>query len=225
LTKVSIEGGSGAPVTAQPRIVTYQGRQYSGVTLTLHSAKGYNAIRFPVSVSARPYNTLQFKAAFNVADPALHGLSIAVLDKSNTADGTELRKYAKLGDDGWYQFSWDVIYAPDQVGGADLSAISAVQLKYPFSKIPEGQTIELTIIDMNFVSGLRANGGNAELFDQWTNFIQNYQPDYSDSSKYLEPPVTGRLSTPIALAQDGKTSAQIVIPIMGRDATNYYTTI
>jgi hypothetical protein len=212
LEKVSIEGGATAPAKAEPVTATYQGAQYSGVKLTLGYGKSYNALRFPVNVSTSPYNTLQFKARFDTTDTALHRMTVGVADKSGTVDSTILTKNGKPDDDGWYQFSWDVVYAPDTRGGADLSAISAVQLKYPFPKIPEGQTVTVTIIDMRFVAGLRAKTGDPELYEQWQNFIRNYTPDYSDSSKYLQPPISGRLSTPIALAQDGKTSAQIIMP-------------
>ena len=212
LHKFSLEGGASAPVKGTPVTVRYQGMEYPGIRLTLSHRKSYNAIRFPVAVSAWPYNTLQLKALFSVPERNFHALSVQVVDKSGTWDGTTLPKQSKLGDDGWYQFSWDALYAPDTMTGADLSAITTVQLKYPFPKIPEGQTVDVTIIDMKFVSGLRARTGNPELFERWQNYIKNYKPDYSDSSKYLEPPLTGRLKTPVALTQYGKTSAQIVVP-------------
>ena len=50
-------------------------------------------------------------------------------------------------------------------------------------------------------------------YARWTNFIANYKPDYSDSSKYLEPPPTGRLAKPIPIARDGKALAEIVVDL------------
>ena len=50
-------------------------------------------------------------------------------------------------------------------------------------------------------------------YARWTNFTAGYQPDYSDSSKYLEPPPTGRLAKPIPIARDGKALAEIVVDL------------
>jgi len=50
-------------------------------------------------------------------------------------------------------------------------------------------------------------------YARWTNFIANYKPDYSDSSKYLEPPPTGRIGKPIQIARDGKALAEIVVDL------------
>src|SRR5574344_87198 len=44
----------------------------------------------------------------------------------------------------------------------------------------------------------------------WTKFCKSYRPDYSDSSKMLEPPLTGRLKKPLPLVVGGKPNAEIV---------------
>ena len=50
-------------------------------------------------------------------------------------------------------------------------------------------------------------------YARWTNFTANYQSDYSDSSRYLGPPATGRLTNPIQIARDGKALAEIVVDL------------
>ncbi len=45
----------------------------------------------------------------------------------------------------------------------------------------------------------------------WQNFIANFKPDYSDGSKYLSPPATGRIKTPLPLVKNGAPHAELVI--------------
>lgn len=40
-------------------------------------------------------------------------------------------------------------------------------------------------------------------FHDWMKFRETYEPDLSDSSKYLEPPESGRLKKPFAIVEDG----------------------
>ena len=47
-------------------------------------------------------------------------------------------------------------------------------------------------------------------WEAWQNRRKSYIPDYSDSSKYLLPPETGRIATPIQIARNGQALAEIV---------------
>lgn len=49
----------------------------------------------------------------------------------------------------------------------------------------------------------------AAKMEKWKEYISNYKPDYSDSSKYLNPPETGRLKKPLPIVRDGKAVATI----------------
>ena len=46
----------------------------------------------------------------------------------------------------------------------------------------------------------------------WLAWSDAYEPDLSDSSKYLEPPAEGRLATPLKLVENHEPRAQIVAP-------------
>ncbi len=50
-------------------------------------------------------------------------------------------------------------------------------------------------------------------YARWTNFVAGYRPDYSDSSKYLEPPESGRIAGAIQIARGGKALAEIVVDL------------
>ena len=51
----------------------------------------------------------------------------------------------------------------------------------------------------------------AARFSAWKEYIATYRPDYSDSSRHLEPPAGNRLETPFAVVEDGKPAAEIVL--------------
>ena len=66
---------------------------------------------------------------------------------------------------------------------------------------------------------LLALAASAETFDKagrweaWQKFAASYEPDLSDSSKYLAPPETGRLAKPVRIAEAGKPLAEIVVDL------------
>lgn len=45
---------------------------------------------------------------------------------------------------------------------------------------------------------------------EWKSFRENFEPDYSDGSKYLLPPEGNRFDEPFAVVRDGKPAAKIV---------------
>ena len=63
------------------------------------------------------------------------------------------------------------------------------------------------------VAGLRLFNGKdpyAGRVAAWDRFIRDYKSDYSDSSKYLLPPETGRMKEPFPVVKDGRALAEIV---------------
>ena len=49
-------------------------------------------------------------------------------------------------------------------------------------------------------------------YREWLDFCDHYEPDFSDSSKYLEPPAEGRLKKPLKLVENHVAKAEIVAP-------------
>jgi hypothetical protein len=212
ITKFNVEGGVNVPVKGTPVTVDYKGKSYSGVKFTMQKWATNNAIRIPVVADADTYNTIQFKVRYSSNVSGTSGSSMMVLDNKGSWDSARLPKVSKKLDDGWHQVSWDLVHQPDISKGANLKELRSVNLGYTLNRIPEGETIEMTIVDMKFVSGLRASTGDPTRFDQWRDFISNYKPDYSDSSKYLLPPAEGRIAKPVAFVRDRKALGQIVVP-------------
>ncbi len=76
-----------------------------------------------------------------------------------------------------------------------------------------GEFVTITIADMQLVKGGAARVDDHERYSAWLDFVENYEPDYSDSSEYLQPPKEGRIAKPVRLAQNGKSLAEIVVDL------------
>lgn len=212
LSQIRVEGGTSAPATAEVVDVDYNGKSELGVKLVMQHRVSYHAIGFPVdSVDATKFNTLQFKVHVDKAtgDPSSFGVRIA--GKEGSWAATSFLGHAKDLGDGWYQFSWDMVNQPDN-RTIDLSELKGISIHYGFENVPEGKTDTLTVIDMNLVPGLSVRTGDPGLYQQWVKYLSSYTPDYSDSSKYLLPPPTGRIAASLALTKDGKPVSKIVMP-------------
>ncbi len=113
--------------------------------------------------------------------------------------------------DGFKNFRWDMKNEnPTGNKGFDLEAVSHVQFFYDNRKLKDGEKTVITIIAPQLVSGLHKSGGDEKKFAAFEKYITGYQPDYSDSSKYLSSPEEGRLPQPLPLVKDGKPLAEIV---------------
>ena len=117
------------------------------------------------------------------------------------------------GEDGFADFVWDIPHEERTAfKGFLYGAIKELQFYYRTRKIPEGKKVVLTIADIQFTKGAHLRYDEPEKYAQWLDYVKNYKPDYSDSSKYLEPPETGRVKgrRPV-LVQDGQPKAEIVV--------------
>jgi len=122
-------------------------------------------------------------------------------------------------EDGFMDFQWDMRFE-DRSGnkGFDRQNVKSFRFFYDTTKLPEGETVTITLIDPRLVSGTHIRFQEPELFAQWTNFIDKYEPDFSDSSDALKTPSTGRLAQPVPLARDGKALAEIIVDFSGDSA-------
>jgi len=118
--------------------------------------------------------------------------------------------------DGWSTFIWDM-KNEDHTGnkGFDLERVAWVEILYDNMGLPDNTETVITIANPRFVKGMRKNYPDAEMVKKWTDFIEAYKPDYSDSSRYLEPPKEGRLAKPIPIAKAGQALAEIVVTTGG----------
>jgi len=118
------------------------------------------------------------------------------------------------GEDGFADFRWDMKYHDHTCNkGFVRDRARALRLYYDTRKIPEDRKVVVTIALPKLVKGAHAVFAEPERYAEWTDFVANYQPDYSDSSAELLPPETGRIDKPIRIAQDGKALAEIIIDL------------
>ena len=76
-------------------------------------------------------------------------------------------------------------------------------------KLKDGEKVVFEIRNMEFTNAGQSDENRRQnlAFDQWR---RNYSPDYSDSSKYLDPPREGRIASPLPIVRDGKPCAEII---------------
>ena len=94
--------------------------------------------------------------------------------------------------------------------GFNLEEVASVKFFYDNKKIKPGEQVVITIIEPKFVKGMTKTGGDMEKYAAFKSRMDKYQPDYSDSSKYLSPPEKGRLPEPLSLVKSGKPLGEIV---------------
>lgn len=205
------EGGDRAPVKVEPAKIEYGGVEMPAARLVCsRREKAYNKIYLPAKVDFSVYNTVEFKVKFEKPEAAPDTFMVYLLDNKGNLNATSFHKYARKLGDGWMQFSWDAVNQPDIVRGLSLENGSRLGISYDYGKIPEGQSVVITIIDVVFASGRKASSGDPALTAEWNRYVHDYKPDYSDSSRYLLPPEGGRLAAPLALVQSGRPAGQIV---------------
>ncbi len=80
------------------------------------------------------------------------------------------------------------------------------QLRFRFDLRHLKHPARVTLADMRFV--VAENQYSAE-YGKFRDYIKNYKPDYSDSSKYLLPPETNRLARPVGIVRNGKALGSV----------------
>ena len=164
------------------------------------------------------------EARFNFIPPANVEKYTKIRFRIRSSAATQ-EGWLRLNDEGW-KHQWKLWNIPGVVKGKILPANQWVTVETPFSnlnkkaviqtafgypaeKIGKGKSIVFEIRSMEFTNaGQSAENRNQNLaFDQWK---KNYQPDYSDSSRYLGPPPDGRLASPLPLVRNGKPCAEII---------------
>ncbi len=137
-------------------------------------------------------------------------LGVATTHLLNHVDPGETRA------DGWKTFIWDM-KNEDHTGnkGFDMERVAWLEITYDSRGVPDNKKSVITIANPRFVKGMRKDYPDAELANKWTDYIEAYKPDYSDSSRYLENPEEGRIAKPIPIAKAGQALAEIVVKTEG----------
>lgn len=206
------EGGSRAPVKLEQITVKDEDGEFPAVKMVLSHAKSYNKIFLPVKgVNISEYNTVSCRVRFEMPDDKPGNFSFHLLDSKSNWACTAFAKHGKKLKGDTFLFKWDMVNQPDVITGFNIDNFNRLAVSYNFPGIPEGKNVVIIIYDVRLVKGERAITGDPASFDRWKKYISSYAPDYSDSSKYLSAPETGRLKTPLALFADGKANGEIIV--------------
>jgi len=203
-SQATVEGGAGAPVRIEA------GDQENSVRLILQHRDAWNSVRIPVAPDFAKTNLLKFRAAFSSSNPKLQDFQLSLTDAQGYLYGTTLsRQSSRKGDE--MLFVWDIENQPNIDNGPDFKELKNLVLKFDFGAVPKNEELIITIKDMEFVAGPSVVSGDPVRFKKWKHDMANYRPDDSDSSRFLEPPVTGRIKSPVALVKNHQPLASIVV--------------
>ena len=99
----------------------------------------------------------------------------------------------------------DVVHNPYWATWMDMRKVEKMTVKIPCgSWTDEGAVQKVWISDVKLLKEDAWKGTERdEYFRSWMAFCDSYEPDYSDSSIYLEPPKEGRLEKPLTLVMEG----------------------
>jgi hypothetical protein len=201
------------PVQVESASVEEKGVSLDGIKVTYEHFVDYRPpVVFPIEISVIEYNTLTFKIKFDDGKP--QEISVMILDKNSQWSAIPVSARSTKLEDGWYQFRWDIINDPNpdaNANQANPAEIAQIRLIPPFASVPENEKAGFTAVDLKFISGEVVQKGDAALYKRWVDYTEAYQPDYSDSSKYLLPPEAGRLKEPLIITKGGRAFCEIVV--------------
>ncbi len=104
-------------------------------------------------------------------------------------------------------------HTPSWTSWMDVRRMKELLIKYPSNSWDDTNAVQVvTISAFRFTNEDTWRGTDRDKrYRAWLEFADNYEPDYSDSSKYLEPPVEGRLEKPLELVKGGVAKGEIVV--------------
>ncbi len=93
----------------------------------------------------------------------------------------------------------------------DIRRVKEIGITFDLSRLPaENITFELGKVRLLRENAWRNQPERDKLWQEWIHWLDTWQADYSDSSRYLLPPVKGRIAKPLVLTVNGKPNAEIV---------------
>lgn len=212
LNSVFVEGGDLGPAQTEIISLEEQGNSAEALKILMEHGKNFISIFFPTpDVLVQDFNTLTFKIKFDPDGEATRSFEILVSSRNGGWSATAFSRHAHEMEDGWHEFSWDIINEPETYRNTDFSDVNRIAIKFRYPAIPEGVVEEVIIKDMKLVSGRSVETGDAVLFNKWKDYAKSYQPDYNSDFNAFLPPEKGRLDTPLTLTSKGKAIGEIII--------------
>lgn len=204
--------GNSELMQVEPISVDADGKSLDAIEVEFRHGKGvWPALVIPAQVVGEGINTLVFRANFKKVAPARRNFGVMLLDSHGNTDLAGFAKFARDLGGGWHEFSWNYVDQPQLGTSLATSDIQKVWIRYNFEDIPEGEADKIILADMHFIAGAKASAGDPKLYRVWREYADAYKPDYSDSTKDLSPPTSGRIASPLALTRNGKPLGEIVL--------------
>ena len=104
-------------------------------------------------------------------------------------------------------------HTPSWSSWIDVRAMKELTINYAADTWEDQKAVQkITISAFRFTDEDSWKGTDRDRwYRAWLEFADSYEPDFSDSSKYLEPPVEGRLERPLELVKGGVAKGEIVV--------------
>ena len=104
-------------------------------------------------------------------------------------------------------------HTPSWTSWIDVRAMKELSLNFVADTWDDTNAVQrITISPFAFTSEDSWKGTDRDRrYRAWLAFADSYEPDFSDSSKFLEPPAEGRLAKPLALVKGGVAQGEIVV--------------
>ena len=127
-------------------------------------------------------------------------------------DGMDEQPLALTG--GVVRMRREIGHTPIWASWMDVRKVERMTLYFPQYNWADSNAVQRV-----WVSDIRVTGDDSwkgterdAAYRAWLAWSDAYEPDLSDSSKYLDPPAEGRLATPLKLVENHEPRAQIVAP-------------
>ncbi len=105
----------------------------------------------------------------------------------------------------------DMHRSPIWVFIGNTDGVREIRFVFDLSKLPTNEVV----FDIGSLRAVAENTWAAtpdrdRKWKEWLNWVKTWEPDYSDSSKFLLPPEEGRLKIPLSLTVKGVANAEII---------------
>ncbi len=104
-------------------------------------------------------------------------------------------------------------HAPHWASWTDPREMKRLELTFPADSWDDTNAVQklaFSSVTLSSENSWKGTDRDAN-FHRWLKFCETYEPDFSDSSKFLEPPAEGRLAKPLTLVEDGLDGEGIAV--------------
>lgn len=193
--------------------MTVDGQEIPALSLVLRKDPGNT-----LTVSLKPGKTLDMYTQYPTIDVSLWSslenkcppCSVALKNKSGQTVSCRGGVYDEKT--GFLRFHFDVMRQPGWNRIGDTREIIEFSISFDLGKLPsdrmEVKLGQLSVAGDNFWAD---RPEQEKKFKEWVHWLDTWQPDFSDSSKYAGAPESGRIAEGLPLTVDGKPNAEIII--------------